>query len=106
MVENILRYNYDITVCEKYYMSRKEAFAVIYEEKEKAKKQNHAVILTGKTKERDSFFDAFTADKMSHNFTWIHFCPQEVLNFDDDKVQEGNFYVMIFQGIKRKIIVE
>jgi len=104
MVENILRYNYDVKVCEKYYMTKEEALAVIREEMKAAQKKNHAVILTGKLKEDVSFFDAFTAEKISHNFTWIHSCPQEILKFDDKQPQEGNHYVMIFEGLVKRFL--
>ena len=103
MTEKILNYNYDITVKEKYYMTQEEAFAFMEAEQKKAQDKNHALILTSKGYHNKSFFDAFTARKLSHNFTWIHFCPQETLNFDDTESQEGNYYVSVMEGILKKI---
>ena len=105
MTENLLRYNYDITVKERYYMTNDEALLVVKDEQEKAQAKNHALILTGKGNENKSFFDAVTAQELSHNFTWIHFCPQKILKFDDKKTQEGNYYVLVMEGIVKNIII-
>jgi len=102
MVENTFHYNYDVKFCEKYYLTRNEAIDAIREARESAKIKSHAVIMTGTTSDKSGLFDAYTADKLSHNFTWIHFCPQEILNFDDDEPQEGNYYVMTFEGTINK----
>ncbi len=105
MTENLLRYNYDITVKERYYMTKDEALAVIKDEQEKAQAKNHALIMTGKGNENKSFFDAFAPQELSHNFTWIHFCPQEILKFDDKKLQKGNYYVLVMEGIVKNIMI-
>ena len=63
-------------------------------------KRNHVLILTSKGHENKSFFDAFTPEELSHNFTWIHFCPQEILNFEDDTQQEEKYYVMVFESVE------
>ena len=62
MTENVLRYNYDITVKEKYYMTKKEMFEALEEEQRNAQEKNHALILTSKGYENRSFFDAFTTE--------------------------------------------
>ena len=93
MKENIMHYNYQTTVHEMYDLSRDEAIALVMSEGNKAKEKNYALIMTGKDEEKKSFFDAFTSNKISHNFTWIHFCPQEVLGFDEEN-QEGKYYVL------------
>lgn len=103
MTENILNYNYDITFTERYYMTQEEVFAFMEAEQKKAQDKNHALILTSKGYNNMSYFDAFTAEKLSHNFTWIHFCPQEILNFDDEEPQEGNYYISVMEGILKKI---
>ena len=105
MTENLLRYNYDITVKEKYYMTQEEMFEVLAEEQRNAQDKNHALILTSKGYENRSFFDAFTTEKLSHDFTWIHFCPQEILKFDDEEPQEGNYYISVMEGTVKKIMI-
>ena len=102
MTERTLNYNYDITFCERYYMTNEEALTLIEKEQKRAYNKNHALILTGKGYENKSFFDAFASKKLSHNFTWIHSCPQEILNFDDDECQEGYYYVSVMEGIIKK----
>jgi len=96
MQETILRYTYATEVRERYDMTEEEAFAFIESEGENAKKKNSALILTGKGFENKSFFDVCAAEKISQNFTWIHFCPQEILGFDDAESQEGKYYVLTF----------
>jgi len=103
MTQKELHYNYDTTVREIYDLTHDEAFAALEEEKEQANKKNHVLILTGKGYENKSFFDAYSASKLTHNFTWIHFCPQEILNFDEDTPQEGKYYIMVFEGILKEI---
>lgn len=103
MTERTLNYNYDVTVNERYYMKQEEAVAFVEAEQKKAFEKNHALIMTGKGYENRSFFDAFTAKRLSHNFTWIHFCPQEILNFDDEEPQEGNYYISVMEGTVKKI---
>lgn len=103
MTENTLNYNYDVSFCERYYLTNQEAFALIEKEQNKALNASHALILTGKSYGSRSFFDAFSSKKLSHNFTWIHFCPQEILKFDDDKSQKGCYYVSVMKGIVREI---
>ena len=93
MKESTLHYNYHTTVCEKYDLTLKEALLVVKTEEEKAKRKKRAIIITGNNKEKKSFFDAFASRNLSPNFTWIHFCPQEVLEFDEEN-QEGKFYVL------------
>ena len=105
MTENLLRYNYDITFNERYYMTKDEALSAIEKEQKKAQDKNHALMLTGKGNENKSFFDAFAAKELSHNFTWIHFCPQEILKFDDDKQQKGYYYISVMEGIVKNIII-
>lgn len=102
MIENILHYNYDTTVREIYDLTHNEAFKVIDDEKESANEKNHALILTGKGYENKSFFDAYSAKELTQNFTWIHFCPQEILNFDEDTPQEGKYYLMVFEGVAKE----
>ncbi len=105
MTENVLRYNYDITFKERYYITKKDAFTILSEEQKNAQDKNHALILTGKGYNNMSYFDAFSAEKLTHNFTWIHFCPQEVLNFDDEESQEGYYYISVMEGIAKKIML-
>ena len=93
MKEKIMHYNYQTIVREMYDLSRDEALSLVMSEGNKAKEKNYALIMTGKDQEKKSFFDAFTSDKISHNFTWIHFCPQEILKFDEEN-QEGKYYVL------------
>ena len=100
MKENIMHYNYQTTVREMYDLSRDEALSLVMSEGNKAKEKNHALIMTGKDEEKKSFFDAFTSNKISHNFTWIHFCPQEILEFDEEN-QEDKFYIMIMTALKQ-----
>ena len=94
MKENTLHYNYQTTVCEKYDLTLKEALLVVKTEEKKAKEKHHAIILTGKDHKKKSFFEAFVSKKLSHNFTWIHFCPQKILEFDEEN-QKDKYYVMI-----------
>ncbi len=94
MKENILHYTYQTTVHEMYDLTRSEALSIVMSATNKAKEKNHALIMTGKDEEKKSFFDAFTQEKLSHNFTWIHFCPQEVLEFDEEN-QKEKYYVLI-----------
>ncbi len=103
MTETLLHYNYDITVKEKYYMTQEEMFEELEEEQRNAQDKNYALILTSKGHNNMSYFDAFTARELSHNFTWIHFCPQEILNFDDKEIQEGNYYISVMEGTLKKI---
>jgi len=98
MKETILHYNYATEVCERYDMTKEEALAFIEAESESAKMKNFALILTGKGYDNQSFFDACTAEKISQNFTWIHFCPQEILGFDDEESQEEKYYVLTFSA--------
>ena len=100
MKENKLHYNYQTTVHEMYDLSRDEAMSLVMREGNKAKEKNYALIMTGKDQEKESFFDAFTSDKLSHNFTWIHFCPQEILEFDEED-QKDKYYVMIMTTLKQ-----
>lgn len=100
MKENKLHYNYATTVHERYDLTRDEAISIIKSEEKRAKENNRAVILTGKDKEKQSFFDAYTQGEISHNFTWIHFCPQEILEFDEED-QKGKYYVMIMTALKQ-----
>lgn len=102
MTEKTLNYNYDISFCERYYMTNREAFALIEKEQKKAYNKGHALILTGKSYGNRSFFDAFSSKKLSHNFTWIHLCPQEILNFDDDKIQKDYYYISVMKGIVKE----
>ena len=96
MKENKYHYTYSTDFCERYDLTGEEATKFIKNEMDIALKNNRAVILTGKFPEKESFFDAFTPDEMSHNFTWIHMCAQEILEFDDNTPQEGKFYVSTF----------
>ncbi len=102
MKENKLHYNYETEVCEKYDMTLEEALAVVEEEKNKANQKSHAIIFTGKEKERRSFFEAFASGTLSRNFTWIHFCPQEILGFDEED-QAGKYYVMIMTANEKML---
>ena len=100
MKESILHYNYQTTVHEMYDLTLKEALSLLKSEEEKAKSKNFALILTGKDEEKGSFFDAFASKKLSCDFTWIHFCPQKTLEFDEEN-QEDMFYIMIMTAIKQ-----
>ena len=102
MKENKYHYNYSTDFCERYDLTKEEAAEIIKNEMDSAKKHNRSVILTGKFPERESFFDAFTPDELSHNFTWIHMCAQELLNFDDDTPQEGMFYISTFASTAKE----
>lgn len=101
MRENKYHYNYSTDFCERYDLTGEEAAEIIKNEMDIAKKQNHSVILTGKFPENQSFFDAYTPDELSHNFTWIHISAQEILGFDEDEPQEGNFYISTFTGLSQ-----
>ena len=100
MTKNILHYNYNATVREIYDLTKEEALTVILHEQICAKSKNHAVILTSKNSDEKSGFDAYTQDTLMRNFTWIHFCPQSILNFEEDIPQEEKFYVIIFESIE------
>ena len=100
MKENIMHYNYQTPLHEMYDLTREEGSKIVMREANKTKERNHTLIMTGKDEEKKSFFDAFTANKISHNFTWIHFCPQEILEFDEEN-QEDKYYVMIMTAIKQ-----
>ena len=100
MTKNTLHYNYNAEVREIYDLTKEEALALILQEQVSAKEKNHAVILTSKNCDEKSGFDAYTQEKLTRNFTWIHFCPQEILNFDDDTEQEGKYYIMIMESVE------
>ncbi len=100
MTKNLLHYNYNATVREIYDLTKEEALTLILHEQNQAKLKNHAVILTCKNCDEKSGFDAYVGEKLTRNFTWIHFCPQSVLNFSDDTPQEDKFYVIIFESIE------
>ena len=102
MTQNKLHYNYDTTVREIYDLTKEEASKILEEEKNVANEKNHALILTGKGYENKSFFDAFTPDELSHNCTWIHFCPQDILGFDEDTPQVGKYYILVLESIVKK----
>lgn len=102
MTKNILHYNYNATVREIYDLTREEALTLILHEQNQAKLKNHAVILTSKNCDEKSGFDAYVAEKLTRNFTWIHFCPQSVLNLKEDAPQEDKFYVIIFESIENR----
>ena len=101
MKENLLHYNYQTEVCEKYDMTLKEALLVLKSEEEKARQKKHALILTRKDKEQKSFFDAWASKTLSRNFTWIHFSPQEILGFDEEN-QEEKYYIMVFSACEKE----
>ena len=100
MTKNILHYNYNATVREMYDLTKEEALAVVLHEQNQAKLKNYAVVLTSKDCEEKSGFDAYSTENLTRNFTWIHFCPQKILNFDDDTPQEDKYYVMIFESVE------
>ena len=102
MTENLLHYIYDTTVREIYDLTKEEASKILEEEKNTAKGKNHALILTGKGYENKSFFDAFTPAEISRNYTWIHFCPQKILNFDDDAPQKDKYYILVFESVVKE----
>ena len=99
MTKNTLHYNYQATVREIYDLTKKEALALILKEQNRAQLKNHAVILTNKNEENSSF-SAWASEKLSRNFTWIHFCPQGILNFDDNTPQTDKYYVMVFESVE------
>ena len=100
MKENTLHYNFDATVREIYDLTKDEAVALAEKEQTSATEKNHAIILTGRGYDNKSFFSAYASKSLSHNYTWIHFCPQEILNFDDDMEQTDKYYVMIFESVQ------
>jgi len=67
-----------------YDLTREEGSKIVMRESNTAKENNHALIITGKDEEKKSFFDAYSSKKLSKNFTWIHFCPQKILEFDEE----------------------
>jgi len=101
MKENTLHYNYSATVREIYDLTKDEAIALIKKEQTSATEKSHAIILTGKGKENKSFFKAFASKSLSHSYTWIHFCPQEILNFDENTPQVGKYYVMVYESVEK-----
>ena len=103
MTKKLLHYTYDTTVREIYDLTKEEASKILEEEKNVANEKNHALILTSKGCENKSFFDAFTPEELSRNYTWIHFCPQEILGFDEDTPQAGKYYIMIFEGVVKEL---
>ena len=102
MKENKYHYNYSTDFCERYDLTREETAEIIKNEMDSAKEHNRSVILTGKFPEHESFFDAFTPDEMSHDFTWIHMCAQEIMDFDDDTPQECKFYISIITSTAKE----
>ena len=102
MTKNTLHYNYNATVREIYDLTKEKALSIIEKEKNKAREKHHALILTSKGYENNSFFDAFTPDELTHSFTWIHFCPQEILNFDDDTPQDEKYYILVMENVERE----
>ncbi len=100
MTKNTLHYNYNATVREIYDLTREEALTLILHEQNQAKLKNHAVILTSKNCDKKSRFDAYTQDTLTCNFTWIHFCPQSILNFEEEKSQEEKYYIIIFESVE------
>lgn len=102
MTKNVLHYNYNATVREFFDLTKEEALTLILHEQNQAKLKNCAVILTSKNRDKNCAFDAYTQDTLTCDFTWIHFCPQEVLNFDDDTPQEDKFYVIIFESVEKE----
>jgi len=94
-------YNYSTDFCEYYDLTNQEAAKILKDEMQKAKKKNHAVVLTGKM-EGEAIFSAHSAEEPSQNYTWIHMCNQEVLGFDDDAPQEGKFYLMTLSNTVRR----
>ena len=100
MTNNILHYNYNATVREIYDLTKEEALALILHEQNQAKLKNRVVILTSKDCDKKSGFDAYSAEKLTRNFTWIHFCPQSVLNLEEDTPQKDRYYVIIFESVQ------
>ena len=98
MTKNTLHYNYQATVREIYDLTKEEALAVILREQNQAKLNNRTIILTQKDYD-ESAFNVYQAEKLTRNFTWIHFCPQEILNFDDEE-QTDKYYVIIFESVQ------
>ncbi len=101
MTKNTLHYNYNATVREIYDLTKEEALAVILHEQNRAKLKSNAVILTNKDCDKNGSFEAYSSQKLLRNFTWIHFCPQSVLTFDDDTLQTEKYYVMVFESIEK-----
>ena len=100
MTKNTLHYNYSATVREIYDLTKEEALAVILSEQNRAKLNNRVVILTCKESNEKSGFEAYSSETITRNFTWIHYCPQDILNFDDEKEQEDKYYVIVFESIE------
>jgi len=101
MKENTLHYNYDATVREIYDLTKEEAVEFAEKEQKSATEKNHAIILTGRGYDDKSFFRAYASKSLSHNYTWIHFCPQNILSFDDVLPQKEKYYVMIYESIEK-----
>ncbi len=101
MKENTLHYNYNATVREIYDLTKEEAIALAEKEQSSANEKNHAIILTGRGYDNKSFFRAYASKSLSHSYTWIHFCPQDILCFDDVAPQEGKYYVMLYESIEK-----
>ena len=102
MTTNILRYNYTTTVRERYDLTKEEAFALILYEQNEAQRKKHAIILTSKDNDEKSSFKADSSETLSHNYTWIHFCPQEILNFDDETEQKDKYFVLVMENVETK----
>ncbi|MBO5733843.1 MAG: hypothetical protein J6R66_02990 [Clostridia bacterium] len=103
MKESRFHYFYSTEFCERYDLTGVEAAKVLKDEMNFARKNNRAVILTGKFSEEKHFFSAYSADKLTHNFVWIHISSQELLGFDDDTPQEGKFYISTFTGNEKEL---
>jgi len=95
MTENTLLYTYTTKVCERWDLTADELKVCLLQEIENANIKNYNLILTGKGHKNISFFDAYTAPKLTKNFLWLHFCPQDILSFDGDA---GKYYILTFTG--------
>ncbi|MBO5733787.1 MAG: hypothetical protein J6R66_02710 [Clostridia bacterium] len=96
MTENTLLYTYITKVCEHYDLTYAQMNACVEKEILTARAQNKNIIFTIKGFKRNHFFDAFTAEVLTKDFVWIHACPQELLNFDEDEICQDKYYVLTF----------
>ena len=76
MTKNALRYTYNTTVTEWYDVTPCEMIDCVREEMKKARKQNYNLIITGKSHDKEGFFNATTAEKLTCDFIVVaHLSP-------------------------------
>ena len=95
MKKQKLNFTYNTEFCEYYDLTKQEAAKILKDEMQKAKENNYALVLTGKWADGETVFSASAPETLSPNYTWIHMCSQELLEFDDDTPQEEKQYLMV-----------